>query len=82
VLSEFAGAAAELHGAVLTNPHDINDLREKCYYALNMHRAEAESRLRELLAIVQYNDVHRWGQEFLAAVDATVSAPARVLQRA
>lgn len=82
VLSEFAGAAAELHGAVLTNPHDINDLREKCYYALNMHRAEAESRLRELLAIVQYNDVHRWGQEFLAAVDATVGAPERVLQRA
>ena len=79
VLSEFAGAAAELHGAVLTNPHDLNDLREKCYYALNMHRAEAESRLRELLAIVQYNDVHRWGQEFLAAVDATVGAPARAL---
>jgi glucosylglycerol-phosphate synthase len=71
VLSEFAGAAAELHGAVLTNPHDINDLREKCYYALNIHRAEAEGRLRELFAIVQYNDVHRWGQEFLAAVDAT-----------
>jgi trehalose-6-phosphate synthase len=79
VLSEFAGAAAELHGAVLTNPHDINDLREKCYYALNMHRAEAESRLRELLAIVQYNDVHRWGQEFLAAVDATVALPARAM---
>lgn len=71
VLSEFAGAAAELHGAVLTNPHDRNDLRDKCLYALNIHRAEAESRLRELFAIVQHNDVVRWGAEFLAAVEAT-----------
>ncbi|WP_019919159.1 glucosylglycerol-phosphate synthase [Methyloversatilis discipulorum] len=69
VLSEFAGAAAELHGAVLTNPHDRNDLRDKCLYALNIHRAEAESRLRELFAIVQHNDIVRWGAEFLAAVE-------------
>ena len=34
VLSEFAGAAAELHGAVLTNPNDPHDLVEKCVYAL------------------------------------------------
>lgn len=68
VLSEFAGAAAELHGAVLTNPHDQNDLRDKCVFALNIHRAEAESRLRELFGIVQHNDIERWGQEFLAAV--------------
>ncbi|WP_018410027.1 glucosylglycerol-phosphate synthase [Methyloversatilis thermotolerans] len=72
VLSEFAGAAAELHGAVLTNPHDPNDLRDKCLYALNMHRAEAESRLRELFGIVQHNDIVRWGEEFLAAVAAPV----------
>ena len=74
VLSEFAGAAAELHGAVLTNPHDRNDLRDKCLYALNIHRAEAESRLRELFAIVQHNDIVRWGAEFLAAVEATGQA--------
>lgn len=74
VLSEFAGAAAELHGAVLTNPHDRNDLRDKCLYALNIHRAEAESRLRELFAIVQHNDIVRWGAEFLAAVETSGQA--------
>jgi glucosylglycerol-phosphate synthase/sucrose-6F-phosphate phosphohydrolase len=72
VLSEFAGAAAELHGAILTNPHDPHDLVEKCYAGLAMSRVEAEGRLRELYGIVQHNDVHRWGQDFLDSVSASV----------
>jgi len=82
VLSEFAGAAAELHGAVLTNPHDRNDLRDKCLYALNIHRAEAESRLRELFAIVQHNDIVRWGAEFLAAVESVSEPPVQTVMAA
>jgi glucosylglycerol-phosphate synthase len=70
VLSEFAGAAAELHGAVLTNPHDIHDLTAKLYFGIAMNRAEAESRLRELFDVVRHNDIARWGQEFLDAVQA------------
>jgi len=70
VLSEFAGAAAELKGAVLTNPHDAEDLISACYYALNLGRTEARSRLRQLFDIVSYHDNRRWGEEFLAAVEA------------
>jgi glucosylglycerol-phosphate synthase len=68
VLSEFAGAAAELKGALLTNPHDPMDMAQTCYIALNMPKAEAQDRLRELFDIVSYNDIRRWGDEFLAAV--------------
>ncbi|MDD3483633.1 glucosylglycerol-phosphate synthase [Azovibrio restrictus] len=68
VLSEFAGAAAELHGALLTNPHDLNDLREKLFQGISMNPAEAESRLRELFGVVCHNDIQRWGREFLEAV--------------
>lgn len=67
-LSEFAGAAAELKGALLTNPHDTADLAQTCYLALNMPKAEARARLRELFDIVSYNDIRRWGDEFLAGV--------------
>jgi glucosylglycerol-phosphate synthase len=67
-LSEFAGAAAELKGALLTNPHDTADLAGTCYLALNMPKAEARARLRELFDIVSYNDIRRWGDEFLAGV--------------
>jgi glucosylglycerol-phosphate synthase len=69
VLSEFAGAAAELKGALLTNPHDPMDMAQTCYLALNMPRDEAQARLRELFDIVSYNDIRRWGDEFLSGVN-------------
>ncbi len=75
VLSEFAGAAAELHGAVLTNPHDLHDLKEKLYQGIAMNRAEAESRLRELFSVVQHNDLRRWGEDFLGALAAMEGRP-------
>lgn len=68
VLSEFAGAAAELKGALLTNPHDPADLAQTCYLALNLPKSEAQARLRELFDIVCYNDIRRWGEEFLSGV--------------
>ncbi|WP_304640077.1 glucosylglycerol-phosphate synthase [Pseudomonas sp.] len=67
VLSEFAGAAAELHGALLTNPHDPHDLRDTLYLGLTLGAAERESRLRELFAVVSGNDISRWGADFLEA---------------
>ncbi len=69
VLSEFAGAAAELKGALLTNPHDPNDLEQVCLRALRMGPKEAESRLQGLFDIVRHYDVDDWGQGFLAAVN-------------
>ena len=68
VLSEFAGAAAELKGALLTNPHDRADLAHTCYLALNLPKSEAQARLRELFDIVCFNDIRRWGEDFLAGV--------------
>ncbi len=68
VLSEFAGAAAELKGAVLTNPHDPVDLTAALHRALEMGQDEAEGRLRQLNGIVEHYDVERWGKDFLAAV--------------
>lgn len=68
VLSEFAGAAAELHGALRANPHDIADLTTRLYQGIAMNRAEAESRLRSLFGIVEHNDIRHWGEAFLDAV--------------
>ncbi len=68
LLSEFAGAAAELHGAVLTNPHDPADLRDRLRQAIDMDAGEAEWRLRGLNEIVEHNDIRRWGREFIEAI--------------
>jgi glucosylglycerol-phosphate synthase len=70
VLSEFAGVAAELKGALLTNPHDPSDLVSVLRQALNMNKTEARARLRGLFGIVRHRDARRWGRDFLEAVHA------------
>ena len=68
VLSEFAGAAAELKGALLTNPHDPADLLAIIGQAIDMDATEANQRLKALYDIVCHNDIRRWSTDFLAAV--------------
>ena len=80
VLSEFAGAAAELKGAVLANPHDPFELMSSCHYALTMHESEARSRLREAYDIVSHYDISYWGKSFIEGVNAEPEdGPAEIL---
>ena len=79
VLSEFAGAAAELKGALLTNPHDPADLAQTCYLSLNLPKSEAQARLRELFDIVCFNDIRRWGEDVLAGVAPSEQQPSLTL---
>jgi glucosylglycerol-phosphate synthase len=79
ILSEFAGAAVELHGALLTNPYDTNSLTSTLYQALTMGADESAYRTERMAAIVAEHDVTRWGEDFLAAVsDRGDAAPAPV----
>jgi glucosylglycerol-phosphate synthase len=68
VLSEFAGAAAELKGALLTNPHDTTDMVNTLLQGLTMTQEEREGRQRNLFDIVSHYDLARWGRDFLDAV--------------
>jgi len=68
ILSEFAGAAVELHGALLTNPYDAHSMTDRLYRAITMGPDEAAYRAERMAAIVADHDVARWGGEFLAAV--------------
>jgi trehalose 6-phosphate synthase/phosphatase len=71
VLSEFAGAAAELAEAVQVNPYDITESAEAYYRALTMRRHERRARMRALRERVQVNRVDRWAESFLGALRAT-----------
>ncbi len=68
LLSEFAGAAVELHGALLVNPYDANAMSETLYRALTMGADEVAYRAARLGMIVEEHDVARWGEGFLAAL--------------
>src|SRR5439155_18077663 len=70
VLSEFAGAAAELSGALLVNPYDLDGVASALHHALEMAPAERRERMRSLRGRVLAHDVHRWAREFVAALRA------------
>ncbi len=68
VLSEFAGAAAQLGDAVLVNPYDIPGSAERYHQALTMPAEERTERMRALRGSVFGFDVHRWIDLFLATL--------------
>ncbi|GGY48661.1 glucosylglycerol-phosphate synthase [Pseudoduganella albidiflava] len=68
ILSEFAGAAVELHGALLTNPYDANAMTATLHQALTMGEEERAYRTARMAMIATEHDVARWGRDFLEAV--------------
>ncbi len=70
ILSEFAGAAVELHGALLTNPYDASSMSNTLHQALTMGVDEMTYRCQRMAAIVTENDVVHWGDEFMQAVQS------------
>jgi len=68
VLSEFAGAAAELTSAYLVNPHDLDGVKNALESALTIDPAEGRRRMRALRRQVLTHDVDRWARSFLEAL--------------
>jgi trehalose 6-phosphate synthase len=72
ILSEFAGAAAQLYrGAIMVNPFDPDGTADAIYQAFKMPPEERQERMRALRAEVKRNDVHRWVDWFLGAYQPT-----------
>ena len=65
VLSEFAGAAAELCAALIVNPHDIVGMSEALERALSMPLAERKHRHEVNMAVLRRNDLGVWRDTFL-----------------
>ena len=74
VLSQFTGAAHELHEALAVNPYHIEQTAEVLFQALTMPAFEQRERMRSLRALVRDFNVYRWAGRML--IDA-----ARIRQR-
>ncbi|MFD9128106.1 trehalose-6-phosphate synthase [Kitasatospora sp. NPDC059571] len=68
VLSEFAGAAAELAEARLVNPHHLAALKDAVAAALAQDPAEGRRRMAALRRRVRERDVDHWARSFLRAL--------------
>ncbi|NJD27477.1 MAG: bifunctional alpha,alpha-trehalose-phosphate synthase (UDP-forming)/trehalose-phosphatase [Chloroflexi bacterium] len=81
VLSELAGAAAELSSALLVNPYDLDEVAENLRRALQMPAAERRERMRTLRGQVLAHDVHRWADDFVRALSAEHRRAVRLARR-
>jgi trehalose 6-phosphate synthase len=72
VLSEFAGAAAELKQALLVNPHDVAGVKNQLLRALRMDPAEAAKRMRAMRRHVAKHDLDHWATSFFDSLKAQV----------
>jgi trehalose 6-phosphate synthase len=68
VLSEFAGAAAELKQAYLVNPYDINGMKAKLLEAVRAPARESTRRMRALRRTVTENDIDAWATDFIESL--------------
>jgi trehalose 6-phosphate synthase len=68
VLSEFAGAAAELKQAFLVNPHDIAGVKSQLMRALRVDPAEGAKRMRSMRRHLYRNDLEHWASSFFDAL--------------
>ncbi len=81
ILSEFAGAAAQLQtGALLVNPHDIEGTADALKAAFEMDEEERRRRMEEMRTIVREQDIFWWVDYYLQAALGTVPHDFRALK--
>ncbi len=68
LLSEFAGAAEELEGAILVNPYDIEEFSDCIKDVLDMTEEEKMCRINILRRQVKEKDIYRWISDFLREI--------------
>jgi trehalose 6-phosphate synthase len=70
VLSKFAGASAELEGALIINPQDIEDIVEAFGTALAMPLEERRARWQVMFDHLSRHDIAAWRSAFVCALEA------------
>ncbi|MGA1869963.1 MAG: alpha,alpha-trehalose-phosphate synthase (UDP-forming) [bacterium] len=71
ILSEFAGAAAQMQkGALLVNPYDIDGVAEAIYHAFTMKKEAQRIRMIKLRRSIRKYNIFWWVNSFLHAAIA------------
>jgi trehalose-6-phosphate synthase len=65
LLSQFTGAAHELHEALIVNPYHIEQTADALFQALTMPEFEQRERMRSMRELVRDFNVYRWAGRML-----------------
>jgi trehalose 6-phosphate synthase/phosphatase len=74
LLSEFAGAAAEMSEALLVNPYDVDSMARSLSQALRMEAEERSRRMTAMRERLFTYDVRHWVNDILGDLHATTAA--------
>jgi len=75
VLSEMAGAAKELHEALLINPNNFEQIADTLKFALEMPPDEQSSRILQMKERISRYNVEKWSEEFMKALYSSAQEP-------
>ncbi|MDO9507775.1 MAG: trehalose-6-phosphate synthase [Thermovirgaceae bacterium] len=68
ILSEFAGAAAQMHReAILVNPYDVNGIARAIHAAVTMPLEKKKARMRRIRVGIRRQNVFWWVDNYLRA---------------
>ncbi|WP_338862235.1 alpha,alpha-trehalose-phosphate synthase (UDP-forming) [Mycetohabitans rhizoxinica] len=65
VLSQFAGAADQLPGALIVNPFDLVQVADAMRRALSMPLVDRQQRHQAMMAVLRQNDLSVWRDSFM-----------------
>ena len=68
ILSQFAGAAEQMQGALLVNPYDPDAIADAIHTALIMPLSVRRERHASLLKNLHLHDCHKWADSFINAL--------------
>lgn len=71
ILSEMAGAAAEMTDALLINPNDTGQIEQAICRALEMPVEEQMRRLQNMQKVISSQTVNKWAADFVKEWDMT-----------
>ena len=69
ILSEMAGAAAELKEALIINPNDIEQIEGALLSAMLMPEPEQKKRMQKMQKTIARQSVNKWAQDFVTELN-------------
>lgn len=71
IISEMAGVSAELGKALSVNPHNVDNVANAIYQAINMSHLDQQVALESMQERISRYNIHKWAQEFMKALKAS-----------
>ena len=75
VLSALAGAAQELHEALIINPYDVDGFADALARAIDMPAEQRHARMRALRRVVAGRNVFGWASDILEGLESLWTRP-------